>query len=587
MKQLTTSDLKTLLEFVNKKDDEVKNELTEQFHVLEETLKNKLYHTIKDDPAFKGPMGYTGQDGDAGPIGESGPQGPMGPIPNIDVDVQGSRIRFQTGLNESTGTAQFSEWVNVKGDKGDTLTWHDLTESQRQMLVGPSGQQGPKGEPGSFPKVEPDYDNRRIRFQVSEDVTQPWSEWIQMPTGPQGVQGETGRAFVWEDFTETQLETIRGPQGFTGPKGDDAFNLTEAVLEDDTLKLVREDGTILEVGDVRGPQGPTGIQGPRGPAGEKGDKGDAGKDATPQEVAAKLVSDAKFLKAVEGPKGDKGDPGVDADIKPFEERVEKLREDLTKSHAKFEVDSKKNLVNNFEKVKRDLIEKVNSVQLTRLNELLIPTASFSVAGDPTGSEVVQEVGPFDNYNDIVDGAPVYIDNPIKASLRGEVYDPDNYIIYADASSVENVADAIIFKGQGRYAYIYRIGRCKIDSSVIADGPELVPGEYYYLAHPKSGMVHSQITVNKPQFGVAQLVGQAIGPNELYVNCTTDPVVLNRTELRVQGANGSYLQAPTQREGNPGDAFGDVVWTPAHIYYCTRDYDGISKIWVRSAIDSGW
>jgi len=585
--KLTTDDLKTLIEWVNKKDEAVKTDLVEHVSKLEESIKEKLYNTIKDNPEFKGPMGYTGQDGEPGPIGEQGPRGAMGPMPNIDIDAEGGRIRFQTGLNESNGMARFSDWINVKGAKGDPLTWHDLTESQRQMLIGPMGDQGPKGDPGSFPRVQPDYENRRIRFQVSENVENPWSEWIVMPTGPQGDKGDRGEKFMWEDFTPDMLEEIRGPQGFTGPKGDDAFNFEDALVEDGNLKLVREDGTIFEAGSVIGPQGPVGPQGLQGPQGPKGDKGDRGQDATPQEVAAKLKSDAAFLQAVEGPKGDKGDPGKDADVKPFEERVEKLREDLTKSHDKFEVDSKKKLMNDFEKVKQDLIQKIDNVRFTRLNELLIPTQAFNVAGDPTGSEVVQEVGPFDNWNDIIDGAPVYIDNPVKASLRGEVYDPNNYIIYADASDVANVADAIIFKGVGRYAYLYRIGVTKVDSKVIADGPKLVPGEYYYLAHPKEGMLHSQITINKPQFGIAQLVGQAITEDKLYVNCTTDPVILNRTNLQIQGSNGSYLPAPTQREGQPGDAFGDVTWDAQFIYYCTRDYDGITKIWIRTPIDNGW
>lgn len=586
---LQSKDLETILEYVHQKDQKIYDSLLEELGFAKQSIAKEvhdaIFEEVKKNPEFRGPTGYSGLDGDRGPIGEQGPMGPMGPVPYVDVDRDGGRVRFQTGLNE--GVAQFSDWINVKGEKGEALTWHDLTESQRQMLVGPTGDRGPQGIPGTFPKFQVIPEEFKIRWQVSEDIENPWGDWLDLPRGPQGIQGIKGERFVYEDFTPQQLEEIRGPQGIQGEKGDDALNFNEAVLQDDILKLVREDGEEFIVGNVRGPQGPQGERGLVGEQGPIGITGPKGKDASPDKVAQKLKEDATFLKQIVGPKGDKGDPGKDADVTPIEDSIKKLRDDLTKSHQKWEVDSKKQIKNDFEATKQDLISKINDVQFTRLNELLIPTAAFSVAGEPNGSEVVQEVGPFDNFNDIIDGAPIYIDNPIKASLRGEVYDPDNYIIYADASDVVNVADGIIFKGSGRYAYIYRIGVATVDPRVIADGPKLIPGEYYYLAHPKTGMPHSQITVNKPMFGIAQLVGQAVSETRLFVNCTTDPIILNRTEMKIQGSNGSYVIAPSLPEGNPGDAFGDVIWDDTYIYVCTRDYDGISKIWRRIAFDSTW
>ena len=590
MKNLTSNDLKTLLEYVNKKDETVQETLIEEIqsvkeHIVQDVQK-KIFEEVKTNPEFRGPTGYTGADGEPGPQGPIGEQGPMGVMPNVDIDPAG-RIRFQTGINENTGMAQFSEWINIKGEKGDTLTWHDLTESQRQMLAGPTGPQGQKGDPGSFPKFQVVPEEFKIRWQVSEDVENPWGDWLELPRGPQGVQGIQGERFVYEDFTPNQLEEIRGPQGFTGEKGDDAYNFNEAVVDEGVLKLVREDGQIFEAGSVVGPQGPQGEVGPVGPQGPKGEKGNKGQDADPVSVAAQLKSDASFLKATKGDQGEKGEPGKDADMDLVIEKIEKSDEEIKRKQTNYERNTTKKINGDFEKTKNELINKIDNVRFTRLNELLIPTQAFNVAGDPTGSEVVQEVGPFSDFYDIVDGAPVYIDNPIKASLRGETYDPDNFIIYADASDVVSVADGIIFKGVGRYAHIYRIGVATVDPRVIADGPELVPGEYYYLAHPKEGMVHSQITVNKPQFGVAQLVGQAIDKLKLFVNCTTDPVVLNRTNLQIQGSNGSYLQPPATVQGNPGDAFGDTIWDDNYVYFCVRDYDGFSPIWRRSPIDMSW
>jgi hypothetical protein len=408
----------------------------------------------------------------------------------------------------------------------------------------------------------------------------PWGEWLDIPKGEQGDKGdkgEIGEAFKYEMFTEEQLSKLVGPKGETGERGLRGEEGTAATVSVGVVSNIApgSEPVVENVGTPNSaifnfaiPQGLTGAKGDKGDRGDKGDKGDTGAQGP------------------KGDKGDKGDPGI-VDMEPINKEVESIKANIKDSYQKFEVKSTKKLTNDFEKVKNELVNKIDNVRFTRLNELLIPTQAFNVAGDPTGSEVVQEVGPFTNFNDIVDGAPIYIDNPIKASLRGDVYDPDNFIIYADASDVVHVADGIIFKGVGRYAYVYRIGVVKVDPRVIADGPNLVPGEYYYLAHPKSGMTHSQITVNKPMFGVAQLVGQAIAEDKIFVNCTTDPIVLNRTNIQIQGSNGSYLQSPNTPEGMPGDVFGDSIWDNDYFYFCTRDYDGVSKIWRRTAIDKTW
>ena len=584
---MKTEDLKTILQFIDKNDKQIKEEVIGDLSSLKEsvfTLIHQLKEDIQNDPILRGPPGFSGRDGEQGPQGPSaiGERGPMGPMPVIDIDYQSGRIRLQTGISENNGMniPMFSEWINVKGERGDTLTWHDLTESQRQMLIGPRGDQGAQGNPGKFPQMQADPANRRVRFQVTEDVMNPWGEWLDIPKGDQGeqgVRGEIGEAFKYEMFTEEQLRELVGPQGEQGLQGLRGDEGSAATVSVGLIQTVPH-GSEVVVENVGTPNAailnfaiPTGQTGTKGDKGDKGDQGETG---------------AKGDKGDQGEKGDKGDPGI-VDMAPINKEVESIKATIKDSYQKFEVKSTKKITNDFEKVKNELTNKIDNVRFTRLNELLIPTQAFNVAGDPTGSEVVQEIGPFDNWNDIVDGSPVYIDNPIKASLRGEVYNPNDYIVYADASDVVNVADGIIFKGVGRYAYIYRIGVAKIDPRVIEDGPELVPGEYYYLSHPKEGMAHGQITSNKPQFGVAQLVGQAISKDKLFVNCTTDPVVLNRTEMRIQGSQGSYLQAPATAEGNPGDAFGDVVWTNTHMYTCTRDYDGVSKIWKRTAFDLTW
>ena len=598
-----SKDLQTLIEYVNMKDNSVKEELSEQLYsirnVLTEEVRNYLYEEIKQDPEFRGPIGYTGSDGDAGPMG---PQGPRGNTPRIQIDEDNKKVRFQidSALTESTGEEipLWSNWIDLEGKqgeqgpigeqgpkgqdgrsftqariyedclylyddtgaqfalgnirgrpgeqgpqgpKGDTLTWHDLTESQRQLLIGPSGPQGPKGDPGQFPMVECDHENRKIRFQVREDYVNPWGEWIDMPVGPQGDKGDKGDRFMWEDFKPEHLEEIRGPQGIQGPAGKDGKDANNPYI---ASMLAMNEDFIREA---------TGPRGPRGPKGEKGDK------------------------------GDKGDPGKDANTKPIEKKIEDFKDKVVKEHERIN----KKVDNSVEKLRGEITTRISDVRFTRLNELLIPTAAFSVAGDPSNNEIFQKVENMTNWADIVDGSPVYIDNAIKASIRGDTYDAENFLIYASAEHISQVADGIIIKGPNATAYIYRLGAITVDPRAIAGSSELIPGEYYYLAHPSPSSTVGQITVNKPTYGVAQIVGQAISKTQLFVNTTIDPVILNRTAMQIQGRNGSTLAAPTDPRGQEGDSMGDVIWTDTHFYFCVRDYDGKTQIWRRIATESDW
>lgn len=597
MNKSRSEDLKSLLEYVTQKDDLIKEELLTSVQSLKEEVTQNIFETItahiQNNPEFRGPMGYSGQDGDTGLQGPVGPQGRRGDIPRIEIDESRAQIRFQTGtlLSEDTGEMfpQWSDWLNVKGERGDVgtegpqgdrgldgadgisitkasiyednlfiynslgeqfnlgnvrgrageqgpqgekgeaLTWHDLTESQRQMLIGPSGTQGPKGDPGTFPMVECDQEERKIRFQVREDYTNPWGEWIDMPVGP---QGEQGMPFVFEDFTQAQLMGLQGPKGDKGDKGDTG-----------------PQGIQGKTGPV-GPQGVAGLQGPQGEKGETGKTGKAGKAA---------------------------------DLAPIEKKIDGFKSEVVEEHKKFD----KRLKDTTEKLRGEITNRISDVRFTRLNELLIPTAAFSVAGDPSNNEIYQEVGPLSNWKDIVDGSPIYIDNQIKASVRGDVFDAENYLIYASAEHISQVADGIIVKGHNAKAYIYRLGVVEVDPLVIEGSNELIPGEYYYLSHPSPSVMHGQITINKPSHGVAQLVGQAISKKQIFVNTTTDPVILNRTTLQAQGRNGAVLRPPSTARGAEGDSMGDVVWDTTYVYICKRNYDGVSDIWTRVAQDTSW
>lgn len=78
---------------------------------------------------------------------------------------------------------------------------------------------------------------------------------IELTPGP---QGEKGDPFTYHDFTEDQLEHLRGPVGDTGPQG--------------------RQGEKGDKGDTgaQGEQGIQGVQGPQGVQGIQGEKGDTG-----------------------------------------------------------------------------------------------------------------------------------------------------------------------------------------------------------------------------------------------------------------------------------------------------------------------
>ena len=377
--RLTSEDLQTLVEFINKKDAETKDVLTEKLTYVKEEIRKSLIeelteeviHTVKEDPELRGPTGYMGKDGD------QGPRGPQGPPPRVDFSEDRSRIRFQVGnlLSEDTGerVPQWSDWIDVKGEKGEkgeALTWHDLTESQRQMLAGPAGPEGPKGDPGRFPMVEVNHEERKVRFQVREDYVNPWGEWIDMPEGP---QGEKGDPLKWEDLTEDQITRITGPRGPEGPQGETGAPFVyEDFTQSQLMGLVGPEGPRGPRG-WEGPKGDMGAPGPMGPVGlqgEKGDKGDPG---------------IQGRRGPRGEKGEKGDDGKDADITPILKDLEKFKNKVANEHKIID----RRLNRALEKQTRLITERTSDARITaRFNELLVigegdnldGTSSTSLAG---------------------------------------------------------------------------------------------------------------------------------------------------------------------------------------------------------------
>ena len=558
MPKSLAEDVKTIVEYVDHRGNEIKEEFLREV--------DNLFERIKGDPEFRGPIGYEGKDGDQGP---EGPRGPMGKTPVFEVD--GTRVRFQTGnlLNEDTGESvpQFSEWVDLKGDqgergligeagpqgeqgligeagpigpqgpkgeKGEALTFSMLSEDQLSQLKGRPGDQGPKGDPGDFPKYQADPDNHRIRFQVSEDVLNPWGDWMELPQGDKGEvgdKGDKGDAFVFEDFTPQQIMMITGPAGPTGQKGEKG-----------------------EPGDI-GPKGPMGERGPQGEVGPAGNDGADGKDFDP-----KLVEDAKA--------------------------------ELTRLYNK----SIRQIKSEVEKNVLEQISRVRSAYRQGNMEMVVPIGAVG-GNDGAALTSQQRISSFAqqpaNFAVTKSGTPIYLDNPVRASARGETYDIEDPYKVARADSQLQLADGLWVPASDAQSFeLVRVGIVDIDEFVVIDGltfgpskfgqaGPLDPGNYYYLDNANPGT----LTVNYPRFGIAQYIGQALNHRQLFVNMTIDPHAVNEFRL-----NYVDREIPATPQGQSGDQRGDVIIRDGFMYQCVRDWNPDETdliIWVRNEISNDW
>ena len=214
---------------------------------------------------------------------------------------------IKEGPKGDKGDAGAAGPQGLKGDKGDK---------------GDKGEQGPKGDKGEAFTYE-DF----TQEQLNELKGPKGDKGDKGDTGEQGQKGDKGDPFTYEDFTEQQLESLKGPQGekgetgATGPQGPkgDKGDTGEAGPKGDKgdtgeqgpQGIQGEQGPKGDKG-YTGERGPMGIQGPKGDkgdtgeAGPKGDKGDTG-EAGPK--GDKGDTGEQGIQGIQGPKGDKGDTG--------------------------------------------------------------------------------------------------------------------------------------------------------------------------------------------------------------------------------------------------------------------------------------
>ncbi|URC22127.1 collagen-like protein [Serratia phage vB_SmaM-ChuuTotoro] len=294
---------------------------------------------------IRGPKGDTGATGQTGPQGARGPQGLQG----VKGDTGPQGLQGPRGLNGEKGDkGDVGKGVGVKGTKdqpsdlpstgnedgdayivnGNLYVWSAGDWHNEGPIVGPQGPVGPQGAKGD-----------------KGDVGDRGAQGVKGETGPAGAagakgdKGDTGAAlkpkgtkpsesdlpstgntegdmwsvngigFVWNGTGWTNIGTIQGPKGDTGPAG--------------------QNGAKGDTGD-RGEQGPKGDTGPEGPQGEKGEQGAGVKVLGKKDSEADLPSTGTLgegyiigqdfyvwtgsayenVGPIQGPKGDQGLRGL-------------------------------------------------------------------------------------------------------------------------------------------------------------------------------------------------------------------------------------------------------------------------------------
>ena len=224
---------------------------------------NRIANEVDKKVGPQGPKGDVGPQGPKGDKGDKGEQGPKGDAFIYD-DFTPAQLEALKGPQGEQG---IQGEQGPKGDKG---------EQGIQGEPGPKGDKGDRGEQGAGIKILgtlasvddlPEIGEPGDAYIIGSNL-HVWNgtEWQNVgeikgpkgdegPQGPEGPKGDKGDAFLYEDFTELQLESLRGPEGPQGPKGD-AFT--------------HDDFTPEQLEALRGPEGPEGPEGPQGVPGPTG-----------------------------------------------------------------------------------------------------------------------------------------------------------------------------------------------------------------------------------------------------------------------------------------------------------------------------
>lgn len=186
-----------------------------------------------------------------------------------------------------------------QGVKGDPLTFADLTAEQIEALRGREGQQGPVGPQGYTytPSVS---STGVLTWTNNGGLANPSAVNIK---GPEGQQGPKGNPFTYDDFTQSQLDALRGPEGQQGQPGQDGKNGV-------TFTPSLSSSGVLTWTNNGGLSNPNAVS-LKGPQGEPGKDGVDGKNGVDGKSFTFSDFTAEQLEALRGPSGSDGKDGVD------------------------------------------------------------------------------------------------------------------------------------------------------------------------------------------------------------------------------------------------------------------------------------
>ena len=249
---------------------------------------------------LKGPAGADGAPGPAGADGQPGEDG--NGIANITFDAEEYTMTLTLDNGDVYTSPSLRGPRGQKGDRGNPLTYNDLTQTQKQALTGPAGR--------GISSITESNDALTVTY-TDGNTDGPFA----LPQGPKGDPGDGLQPVkVYNDMNEAN---------------DDIGNLNEGdyiLVIDDSVHngpsvYVKQNNAYTYITTI---DGTSPIVGPKGDKGDKGDTGATGAQgpAGAQAVAAAIDEDGYLTftltdaskvttdKPVIGPQGPNGQDGA-------------------------------------------------------------------------------------------------------------------------------------------------------------------------------------------------------------------------------------------------------------------------------------